>query len=261
MRYITWSIVNFDTIWFIALILATFLIFKSKFSLGSKILYVFLMASGIIVITPLPEWGMTCLENRFQRLQKFPENVKGVIIIGGIVDRKISKTRGEPSFNMFGSRMLSVLKLMHERPQLEYIIMGGGRPFIENYQEADILVRYLEFIKPKLGKLMFDNISSTTVESAQVSYNMIKPKPGERWVLLTSAYHMPRAVGIFRKAGWDIIPYPVDFHTSGKYEWHLNFSVWWGFMMWSISTYEMLMNAVSYMNGESDALLPSDQNE
>lgn len=258
MRYITWGLVNFDIILLVFIILATIFVTRKNKNIAASILFFFVSITCLIIITPLPEWGMTLLENRFSEVQQLPKDVKGVIIIGGIVDRKISQVRGEPSFNMFGARMVPLLKLMETRPELTYMIMGGGKPYIEGYQEADILMRHLDYIKPKLGKLLFDNISSTTVESAQVSYNMIKPKRGEKWLLLTSAYHMPRAVGVFKNAGWDIIPYPVDFRTSGKYEWRINLSLWWGFMMWSIFAYELMMNLTSYMNGESYAFLPSE---
>lgn len=258
MRYITWGVVNFDIILFVVIILATLLVLRQKAQIAASILFVFVTIAAFIIVTPVPEWGMTFLESRFSPMHEIPRDVKGVIVIGGIVDRKVSKIRGEPSFNMFGARMVPLLKLMDTRPDLTYIIMGGGNPYVEGFQEADILVRHLQYIKPKLAKLMFDNISSTTVESANVSYNMIKPKRGEKWLLLTSAYHMPRAVGVFRKAGWDIIPYPVDYRTSGRYEWRINLSLWWGFMMWSIVAYEIMMNLGSYFSGESDAFLPSE---
>ena len=261
MQNFIWSVVNFDIIWLIAIIVATFFLWSKKYIIASRILYAFVAVGLVIIVSPLPEWGMTCLENRFSPLKTLPENVKGVIIIGGIVDRHVSQLRGEPSYNMFGARMAPILKLMDQHPHLTYIIMGGGRPYVENFQEADILIRYLEYLKPKLANLLFDNKSSTTVESAYVSYNMVKPKPGDKWLLLTSAYHMPRAVGVFRKAGWDIIPYPVDFRTSGEYYMRINLSLWWGFMMWSISSYELLMNALSYFNGESYTLLPSEKDK
>lgn len=259
MKNFIWSIVNFDVIWLIAIIVATFFVWKKNYIIGSRILYAFVVVGMIIIVTPLPEWGMTFIENRFSPLKTIPNNVKGVIVIGGIVDRRVSKQRGRPSYNMFGARMVPLLKLMSQHPEYTYIIMGGGRPYHPNFQEADILVRYLDYVKPKLANLLSDNKSSTTVESARVSYNMVKPKPGEKWLLLTSAYHMPRAVGVFKKAGWDIIPYPVDYKTSGKYYMRINFSLWWGFMMWSISSYELLMNVLSYFNGESYTLLPSER--
>jgi uncharacterized SAM-binding protein YcdF (DUF218 family) len=41
------------------------------------------------------------------------------------------------------------------------------------------------------------------------------PQPGQRWLLVTSASHMPRAVGVFRQIGWPVIAYPVDYRTAG----------------------------------------------
>ena len=57
---------------------------------------------------------------------------------------------------------------------------------------------------------------SNTLENAILSKDLARPQPGERWLLVTSAYHMPRAIGIFRKAGFDVEPYPVDWRTSGS---------------------------------------------
>src|SRR6266478_6390205 len=41
------------------------------------------------------------------------------------------------------------------------------------------------------------------------------PSLVRRWLLVTSAYHMPRAIGVFRKAGFPVEPYPVDWRTRG----------------------------------------------
>jgi uncharacterized SAM-binding protein YcdF (DUF218 family) len=53
------------------------------------------------------------------------------------------------------------------------------------------------------------------VENAAFSKELAAPKPGERWLLVTSAYHLPRAVGVFRKAGFAVEGYPVDWRTRG----------------------------------------------
>ena len=62
---------------------------------------------------------------------------------------------------------------------------------------------------------MFESQSRNTYENAAYSFSLIKPQKKEKWVLITSAYHMPRAVGVFRKSGWEVIPYPVDYQTVG----------------------------------------------
>jgi hypothetical protein len=45
--------------------------------------------------------------------------------------------------------------------------------------------------------------------------NLVKPKKGETWLLMTSAWHMPRSAGIFRRIGFDVVPYPVAYRTFG----------------------------------------------
>jgi uncharacterized SAM-binding protein YcdF (DUF218 family) len=56
----------------------------------------------------------------------------------------------------------------------------------------------------------------TTSEDALYADALLKPKPSERWMLVTSALHMPRAVGCFRVAGFQVEPYPVEYRTAGR---------------------------------------------
>src|SRR5258708_35869606 len=64
-------------------------------------------------------------------------------------------------------------------------------------------------------RIEIESVSRNTYENASLSYAAAQPKPGETWLLVTSAMHMPRAIGCFRRAGWaDITPYPVDYRTS-----------------------------------------------
>ena len=58
--------------------------------------------------------------------------------------------------------------------------------------------------------------SRNTQENAEFSKALVKPKQGERWLLVTSAFHMPRSVGLFRKAGFAVEPYPVDWRVGGR---------------------------------------------
>jgi uncharacterized SAM-binding protein YcdF (DUF218 family) len=58
--------------------------------------------------------------------------------------------------------------------------------------------------------------SRTTSEDALYSAALLKPKPNERWLLVTAAMHMPRAVGCFRVVGFQVEPYPADFVTRGR---------------------------------------------
>ncbi len=71
---------------------------------------------------------------------------------------------------------------------------------------------------------MLERRSRNTWENAEFSKAIAAPKNGERWLLVTSAYHMPRSVGIFRKVGFAIEPYPADWQLGGAAD-LLRFSV------------------------------------
>jgi uncharacterized SAM-binding protein YcdF (DUF218 family) len=81
--------------------------------------------------------------------------------------------------------------------------------------EAEFALRLLESLGVPNGRVVAEDKSRNTVENARFSRELAQPKPGERWLLVTSAYHLPRAIGIFRKAGFPVEAYPVDWRTRG----------------------------------------------
>ena len=58
-------------------------------------------------------------------------------------------------------------------------------------------------------RMLFETAARNTHENAVLAHALAKPRPGETWLLVTSASHMPRSVGVFRRAGWDVVPWPV----------------------------------------------------
>ncbi|MBT6428809.1 MAG: YdcF family protein, partial [Rhodospirillaceae bacterium] len=107
------------------------------------------------------------------------------------------------------------------------------------------------------GRVTFESESRNTLENAQFSYRLMKPTVRERWVLVTSASHMPRAMGVFRKAGWQPVAYPVDFHTLKDYAWGPGFNLVGGLSGLSHGLYEWL-GLVSYrLLGRTDDIFPA----
>ena len=98
-------------------------------------------------------------------------------------------------------------------------------------------------------------------ENAVYSYNLLSPKPNERWVLVTSAYHMPRSMGSFRKAGWMPIPYPVDYVTRGPDQLSIGFNMVARFSSFGRGLRAWSGLVVYRVLGRMDALFPAPFND
>jgi len=86
----------------------------------------------------------------------------------------------------------------------------------------------------------------------------VRPAAGERWLLVTSAFHMPRAIGCFRAVGFDVIPWPVDYRTSGPGDaWRLFPRASEGLRRVDLAAKEWAGLLAYYVTGRSTALLPA----
>ena len=81
-----------------------------------------------------------------------------------------------------------------------------------------MLRRFLRDQQLPSRRILFEDRARNTYENAVFSRSLAQPRPGERWLLVTSAAHMPRAVGCFEQLGWPVIAYPVDYRTTGRLE-------------------------------------------
>jgi uncharacterized SAM-binding protein YcdF (DUF218 family) len=100
--------------------------------------------------------------------------------------------------------------------------------------------------------------SRNTDENARFTRELVSPESNERWLLVTSAAHVPRAVGSFRRAGFEVIPYPTDYRTEGKVSdfWEFRTEPLEGINMLDAATHEWLGLIAYWLAGKSDALLP-----
>jgi uncharacterized SAM-binding protein YcdF (DUF218 family) len=112
--------------------------------------------------------------------------------------------------------LTAVAELARRYPDARIIFSGGSGAVIFNERpEAEFAVRLLETLGVPRGRVVAEDKSRNTVENARFSREIAQPKAGERWLLVTSAYHLPRAVGIFRQAGFPVEAHPVDWRTRG----------------------------------------------
>ena len=120
---------------------------------------------------------------------------------------------------MATERLTTFVSLVHRYSDAKFVYAGGqGAIGAQEYKAAFTARLFFEQMGLDSDRVMFDSQSRNTLENAENTFKLVNPQKGEKWVLITSAWHMPRSVGIFRKLGWEVIPYPVDFKTTGKLE-------------------------------------------
>lgn len=219
-----------------------------------------------LMLLPLGGWLLTPLEDRFPIPANLPDDIAGIIVLGGGVDLDVVAAHGNASAaNLAAGRIMTAALLASRHPAARILVAGGGAQIAPmSPVEADGLAQSLTDMGVMPERIIRERRSRTTYENAIFGYEVAKPQPGERWVLVTSAWHMPRSVGCFRKVGWQVIPYPVDFRTTGRL-WASEFSLDQTLSLESdlqlatLATKEWVGLLAYRMMGRTDALFPGGQ--
>lgn len=168
-----------------------------------------LVSAGVL---PLGTWLIQPLEERFPAV--LPERVDGIVVLGGSIDATITEARGQVTLNDSAERLTTMVALAQRYPDARVIFSGGAAAVdLPPVREADRVSAWLEGLGLAADRFLFERDSATTYENALFSARLAQPKAGETWLLVTSASHMPRAIGVFRALDWEVVPYPVDFRT------------------------------------------------
>lgn len=177
-----------------------------------------LAAFGILALSAWTSLGailLTPLEERFAR-PSTPDKVDGIVVLGGGFEGAINLARGGYELNSGGDRFVETAILARRYPDAKIVVSGGtGTLVLDGEGDADTAPRLLTALGVAPERLVLENRSRNTFENAQFSKRMAGLKPGETWLLVTSAFHMPRSVDLFRKAGFPVVPWSVDYRTSG----------------------------------------------
>ena len=130
---------------------------------------------------------------------------------------RLSVAHGTPVVRSSPDRLIAAAALAHRYPKARIVFSGGSANLISNdAREADFAGAIFESLGIDKSRLIMERASRNTQENAEFSKALVAPKEGERWLLVTSAFHMPRSVGLFRKAGFAVEPYPVDWRVGGR---------------------------------------------
>jgi uncharacterized SAM-binding protein YcdF (DUF218 family) len=171
---------------------------------------------AIIGLTPIGNALILPLEQRFPAWREGGRPPDGFVVLGGALDAVVSGARHEIALNEAAERMTEVAGLARRYPQARIVFSGGsGQLVFRGENESALALRLFGYFGIARDRIFLEDRSRDTVENARFTRAVADPKPGERWLLVTSAYHMPRSIGTFRRAGFAIEAYPVDWRTRG----------------------------------------------
>jgi uncharacterized SAM-binding protein YcdF (DUF218 family) len=214
---IGWAFLSPGNLLLIAFIFGSILFFLNYLSLAKKILAISSIFALAILSYPLGDFIITPLEKRFAIPQPLPDSTKidGILMLGGGEDLKRSLSWQSYELGLGGDRYITTKYLANHYPNLPVIFAGGsGHPSIQDSNGEGSLAHYfLTTIGITEERLIIESSSRNTYEN----FLFIKPKlpdPNGTYLLVTSAFHMPRSVGIARKLGINVIAYPTDFRSN-----------------------------------------------
>ncbi|MCV9939882.1 YdcF family protein [Boseaceae bacterium BT-24-1] len=210
-------------LWFLAspvnlaiggLVLASLLAFTRFSGPGRWLGLICVFVLGLLAFSPLPRILVRPLEDRFPQQAVNSGKVDGIIVLGGA----IGVAREDIVLNNAAARMTKAVELARAHPEAKLVFTGGGANLLSPVLKTEADGARLLFLGLGLPehRLVLEDKSRNTVENAVFTRRLVDPKPGERWLLVTSAWHMPRAMGVFRKAGFQVEAFPVDFLSSGE---------------------------------------------
>ncbi|MBL8569843.1 MAG: YdcF family protein [Phreatobacter sp.] len=201
----------------IGMVLVGALLLFTRWSRGGRRFVVFgALGLAFCGFSPLGVWLARPLENRFPVQSQEMQPPTGILVLGGSIDQLTTAARGgQVTMGAAPGRMTEAVALARRYPEARLVFTGGSSALLRSdaADEAQSAAKLFAELGIAPERITIERESRNTFENATLTRELVRPKPGERWVLVTSAWHMPRSVGIFRRAGFDVIAYPTDFET------------------------------------------------
>lgn len=211
-----WNLLSPSQVLLLALVAGSLLLMAGRGLLGRWLAG--LAIAGLLVFGVLPGAAYLAqpLQLRFPQ-PVLPDRIDGIILLTGAELTDDSVAVGLPQLGRHGDRYLSTLRLATRYPEARVVvsgspIVGQGRSLLASQTGVAATILRDSGLDP--GRLVLEQGSMNTCDNATNTRALVQPEPGERWVVITSAMHMPRAVACFRAAGWmDVIPQPDDYEA------------------------------------------------
>ena len=223
---------------------------------GRRLLVVGVILIAVIGALPFGNALILPLEARFPQWDLAQEAPSGIIVLGGTINPKLSVARNQVSLGEAAERITSAVELARKYPAARIVFSGGYGDRL-GMTESDLAAHLAENLGVPRERIALETHSRNTAENAAFTKRLIAPRPGERWLLITSAMHMPRAIGSFYKVGFPVEAYPVDYQTAGWEDlWALPGSLMDGICRTDAAVHEWLGLFIYWVTGRISTPFP-----
>jgi uncharacterized SAM-binding protein YcdF (DUF218 family) len=262
MYFLASKIIGFFAVpsnFIIIIIICGLLLWRTRFSkFGMRVTVAGILMLLMVGVLPIGTALLLPLEDRFQAWDSSRGAPTGIIVLGGVINPEISIQRGNVSLGEAAERITAAVELYRRYPTIRVVFSGGNANIlIPGRSESEFAAKFLERFGIPRDRIELEGHSRNTMENAINTMRLVKPKPGERWLLITSASHMPRAIGVFRKVGFSVEAYPVDWHTG---EWGdlatQSFSLLGGLRRLDLAAHEWEGLIFDRLSGRTSTLFP-----
>ncbi|MBF0471232.1 MAG: YdcF family protein [Gammaproteobacteria bacterium] len=256
---VVWAVISPDTLLVIAVVVATGLLWSRWLKTGRWLLTLIAAVMVAITFIPFGSWMLLPLENRFMANPPLPQRLDGVIALTGAENPQGTVHWNQVQLGKAAERLHYFQYLARRYPEARLLFTGGsGMLGDQIFKEADVARRVLLEQGIDVGRVIFERDSRNTAESIRNSLEIIRPQADEKWAVITTAWHMPRTIGIFCRQGWPVIPYPVDYATSRSGSWSFEPQFQDNLSQLRVALKEWVGLLAYFITGKTDSLLPQE---
>jgi len=238
-----WQIVQPTHLWILLMVIGTVLLFTRRRRIGLGLLSLDGFLILIVALLPVGHWFITPLEDRFPRLVEMPIHVDGIIMLGGDAD-------------------VAFADLARRYPEAKLVFTGAAPPQAYGvFYKVNDARRSSQWMGIETSRITFTPESRNTFEDVLDAKAIVHPTPTEIWILVTSAFHMPRSVGLFQAQDWRVVAYPVGYRAGAGDVAIPNFDFTQNLTLLSVALKEWIGMIANRLLGHSESFFPGPPSE
>jgi len=250
-----WYLFNpFNCILFL-LIISVIFNFLKFLNFSKIILYFTFLLFFITGVLPTGSYLLYLLEKNYHNKIYLPENVDGILILSGATNPFLTKEYNQISLNGSVERLTESIQLIKKYPKAKVFFAGGtGSIQYPDLSHSEVAKKFYKSLGVDIQNIYFDDKSRNTYENIFFAKKKFDPNKDEKWVLITSAFHLKRAMSIGEKLEWAFIPYATDYKLPKKFKWKLSINFFGNLASFKNSSHEWVGIISYYLMGRSSKI-------